>query len=115
MVIWVSDKPNRLAQTFLINFGRKTSKQADCEESISGVVKVTLKTKKKDTINQKFFYQNLLFSILESTVVFKAQTAADIINLIIEEISQTAAENIGVYLSCKHSFSSFMAVFLSWL
>lgn len=46
-IIWVSDQPNRLAQTFLINLGRKTGKQADCEESISGVVKVALKTNNK--------------------------------------------------------------------
>lgn len=114
VVIWVSDKPNRLAQTFLISFGHKTSKQADCEESISGVVKVAPKTnKKKDTVNQKFFYQNLVFSISGRKVVFTAQKpAADIINLIIKEVSQTAPEYTDVYLSCKRSFSSFITVFL---
>lgn len=49
VVIWVSDKPNCLAQTFLINFGCETSKQADYEESISGLVKVPLKTNQKKT------------------------------------------------------------------
>lgn len=114
--VGLSDKPNRLAQTFLINFGRKSSKQFDCEESISRVVKVAPKTKqKKEAINQKFFYQKLVFSISESGVVFTAQTAADIINVRTKKISQTAAENLDVYLSGKRSFSSFIKAFLCCL